>query len=110
MPADRVVEETIARCVAALVCYHNCERAPEAKVSMCEEIREVAELVASWKLDREDCKSILFCVRRELQMRYGAEAGVRVYNEFAAVFDGAVAVPMTLTGRSGNRWLTSASF
>jgi hypothetical protein len=87
MPTDRVIEETIARCVSAMVCFHNTERSPDSHESMRIEIRAIGDLVCSWQLDDDGWETILDRVRRELLVRYGRETGDRIVTEFAAAFE-----------------------
>jgi hypothetical protein len=97
MPADRVIEETIARCVSAMVCYHNSERSVEASESMRSDVQAIAALVTSWRLDADECDDVLNCVRHELLARYGHEAGRRIFAEFDEVFETARMVSTALS-------------
>jgi hypothetical protein len=87
MPTEREIDETIARCVSIMVCYHKVETDARARASMVTAV----QVVAAWALEMnlgsdETAVRILGPVERELLIRYGHESGTRVTATFLRAF------------------------
>jgi hypothetical protein len=89
MTTEREVQETIARCVSALVCYYNGRRTQEETTTMAADIRSVADWVSGlgWAMGETD-ERILRPVEKELLDRYGHELGVRLTADFLKAYEG----------------------
>lgn len=88
MATEREIQETIARSVAIMVCFHNSEKTKRAGAMMVSEVQTVAGMVLELDLgvgETDDC--ILRPVEQELLMRYGHEVGPRLNTEFLKAFE-----------------------
>jgi hypothetical protein len=83
MVTERQIAETIARCVAEMVFFYNSEKTSGTRAQMVAGVRTVAGRVSGWGLS--DAR-ILRPVADELLVRYGPEAGGRLYAEFANAY------------------------
>jgi hypothetical protein len=93
MISDRQVHQTVARCVSAMVFYHDAVRSSEVARRACGEIRAIVGEVARWSVAGEEVyRSILRPVEDELIRRYGHELGLRLgrwfIDEFESEFSG----------------------
>jgi len=89
VPAERQIQETIARCVGIMVWFHNAVRTPQTNGLMTAEIRVMAGWVAEWGMGQVEVDGlILRPVEAELHARYGHELGPRLNRLFLEAFDG----------------------
>lgn len=89
MLTERQIQETVATCVALGVYYHSGRRTAKAKALMVTEMRAVARRVRESGLGGKDTdERILRPVEAGLIVRYGPEAGRRLYVEVAEAFEG----------------------
>jgi hypothetical protein len=83
---ERQVQETIGRCVSAMVDYHDNGRASERMVA---EVQLVAGFVEELDLSMGGANwRIIGPVEDELIARFGREIGARLIAEFVKAFDG----------------------
>jgi hypothetical protein len=88
MPTERQVQETISRCVASMVLYHDCERSEEAQDRMIAEIQAIADFVHELGFSRSGTDwRIIPPVEAELIARYGQVAGSRLAIQFVDAFE-----------------------
>ena len=89
MATDRELQETIARCVSALVFYHKCGRTGETSERMAAEVQLIAGYVGEvLHLAGDEIESRLVRpLEFELTERFGREVGRRLLGEFLAAFD-----------------------
>jgi hypothetical protein len=86
--SDRQIHETVARCISAMVFYHNSERSPMAVELMVIEIRAIAGSVEELGLGVAEVDAqILRPVEAELIARYGHEDGPRMLGQFIDAFE-----------------------
>ena len=88
MATERQISQTIERCVAAMVRYHDRARSPEADVRMITEVQVVAGFVEELGLAiGEIGERIVRPVEDELVGRYGREDGPRLAARFVGAFE-----------------------
>jgi hypothetical protein len=93
MVTDRQIRETVARCVSAMVSYHDNERGQEPTDRMTAEVLVIAGWVEEMGLGAERTdRLILRPVGVELIGRYGPEVGHRLFDEFLDAFEGIEAI------------------
>jgi len=86
---ERLILETIVRCVAIMVSYHNSGPKEQATRKMVAEIQSVAEEVKKLSMGIHDVVERLFRpVEAELFVRYGHELGTRMNAHFLWAFEG----------------------
>src|SRR4051812_6723624 len=86
-PTERQIQETVARCVAAMVYFNNAERTQGERDLMAAEV----QLASAWVLQAgsgEVRERVLAPVEGELFARYGHEVGPRLNGLFLTTFDG----------------------
>jgi hypothetical protein len=89
MTTERQVQETIARCVSAMVYYHNRGRYRENEDRMIAEVQLAAGFVEELGLSRVGAdRRIIRPVEAELIARYGYEVGPRLAAQFVGAFEG----------------------
>jgi hypothetical protein len=88
MPTERQIEETIARCIAIMVYYHNSATSRRANEAMAAEIEAVSAWILGVPLDPDEiARRILQPVEAGLIVRFGHEAGTRINTVFLTSFD-----------------------
>ena len=98
----RQIEETTARCVSILVCYHNNENQQERQAVLNDDVRTVAtSLLKSNSRQRNVLEQVLGPLALELTTRYGPDLGSKLNADFLAVFEShfALAIPESLKGQ-----------
>jgi len=86
---ERLILETIARCVAIMVSYYNSGPKQQATRDMIADVQAVAEEVKRFALGLNDIvERILHPVEAELFLRYGHELGSRMNSLFLMAFEG----------------------
>lgn len=101
---DRQIQETIARCVSIMVCYHNDERTTETRDMMVADLEQAARLALELGLDpREIEDEILGPVGSELRARYGRAVGAELSAIFEPTFRTWITSPNATAERAARR-------
>jgi hypothetical protein len=88
MSYEREVDEEVARCVAAIVFYHNSPQSDQNRGVLREDLREVAEWAFDAKLGRNEAVQVLFGpIRADLALRFGDQVGDSLFTDFLVAYE-----------------------
>jgi hypothetical protein len=83
MATQRQLQETVARCVSAMVSYHNCERSEKVHDRMVGEVQMIAGFLEELGLGRGEIDHrVILPVEAELIARFGQVTGSRLAIQF----------------------------
>jgi len=89
MKTDRLLQETVARCVSTIVYYFKSENTRAMAQRMAAEVRMIADSVGELGLGKSDVEEyVTRPLEAELVGRYGDELGGRLFGDFIATFEG----------------------
>jgi hypothetical protein len=88
MSPAREIDEEVARCVAAIVFYHNSPRSKQSEGVLTKDVRQVAVWASNAKLGKLEAGQLLFeSIRAGLVLRYGDDVGNSLFMDFLTAYE-----------------------
>ena len=88
MFTERLIQETVKKCVSCLVSCVDSGKARTVNAAMYVEIQDIARHVDAWRPGAGSDRAIVSAVGDEMVARYGPVEGAKLSREFASAFVG----------------------